>query len=124
MERTATKVIEASLVVGQGIPDQYGNTPETVFVHAPYSVRGMLTSRTLLLVKRIYLEKGTEFNHDLVNQGILRQFKAEALYREERRQIWDTCFKKGHDDHVRSQAAWDEGYDEPVICSRCGRVEM
>ena len=64
------------------------------------------------------------FDHAHANGIIRAKFHAEAQRRDAAQTAYLTCLNKGHDWHVRSQAAYDAGYDEPMNCWRCGEWDM
>jgi hypothetical protein len=78
----------------------------------------------LLNLKHILTDDGAEFDHTLINTAIRRYQHDMATERDRRRDVYLKCLNSGHIWRVRSQAAWDNGWDEPVICQRCGAWDM
>jgi hypothetical protein len=78
----------------------------------------------LLVAKDILTKQGAEFDRAELLQIIRDRQRQAATERDARKTAYIHCLNKGHDWHVRSQAAWDAGYDEPVHCWRCGAWDM
>ena len=67
---------------------------------------------------------GQIFDHSIANQTIRKHQQIQAQRRDDLKTVRIKCQNKGHVWRVRSQSAWDNGYDEPVICQRCGEWDM
>ena len=105
--------------VGHSIDKMFsGYGSEWGTTDSPKKIRNMTTFR------RNLANDGFIFNHDIANKAIRNQYKRLAQRYDARLTASIRCINKGHIWKVRSQAAWDAGYDEPVICQRCGEWDM
>lgn len=86
--------------------------------------RGNYKAATMLTVKKVLVESKLTFDHGHVNDVIRRRFHFEADQHDLMLDALQRCANKGHDWRVRSQAAFDAGYDEPVVCTCCGQWDM
>jgi hypothetical protein len=78
----------------------------------------------MLRFKRALDDDGYPFNRQQFNDGVRARCREIATQADALRNREFECMNKGHDWHVRSQSAYDDGYDEPMHCWRCGRWEM
>ena len=106
-------------LAGQGIDKMFtGYGTEWGTSDSPKEIKNMIAFR------RNLANSGFVFNHDIANTGFRNQYKRLAQRYDARLTVSIRCINKGHVWRVRSQAAWDAGYDEPVICQRCGEWDM
>jgi hypothetical protein len=106
---------------GQSIDKMFSNYG-VVDGYGPY--KSPKDIRIMTGVRRSLTDDGFIFNHDIANQAIRNCYKRLAQRYDARLTVSIRCINKGHVWRVRSQAAWDAGYDEPVICQRCGEWDM
>ena len=106
-------------LAGQGIDKMFtGYGTEWGTSDSPRKLNHMITFR------RTLADDGFMFRHDIANTAIRNQYRRLADQRDRRKTTMIRCENKGHAWKIRSQAEWDKGYDEPVICQRCGEWDM
>ena len=85
---------------------------------------GMEVRQILTFKAALHNHPEIEYDHAMFNVHALERFRAIAETRDARKAAGLKCLSRGHDWHVRSQRAHDEGYDEPMVCWRCGAWDM
>ena len=85
----------------------------------------MNISQLLMSIKKD--RQMTGYDRIEMNQAISEALKKERDQRTTDRARSDAAYKcecRGHQDSIHDQRGWNAGYDSPVICRRCGRIEM
>jgi hypothetical protein len=85
---------------------------------------GMEVRQILTFKAALHNHPEIEYDHAMFNECARERFASLAQQYDARLTASIHCINRGHDWHVRSQRAHDEGFDEPMVCWRCGAWDM